>query len=223
VEETLTRLVGQARAAAREEGAEIILCGTLPTLVKSDMTLENITPNPRYRALNDALNAMRGEEYSLRIEGADELMIRHDSVMLEACNTSCQVHLQVSPAEFPLFYNAAQLALAPVLAASVNSPILFGRRLWAETRIALFQQSLDTRSATPFLRDLAPRVRFGEAWVRESVTELFAQDLARFRVLLTGPIPRIPSGSWTRGSSRRWRPSSSTTAPSTGGTAPASA
>lgn len=192
VEETLTRLVGQVRAAAREEGAEVILCGTLPTLVKSDMTLENITPNPRYRALNDALNAMRGEEYNLRIEGADELMIRHDSVMLEACNTSCQVHLQVSPAEFPLFYNAAQLALAPVLAASVNSPILFGRRLWAETRIALFQQSLDTRSATPFLRDLAPRVRFGEAWVRESVTELFAQDLARFRVLLTGPIPPDP-------------------------------
>jgi len=192
VEETLTRLVGEARAAAREEGAEIILCGTLPTLVKSDMTLDNITPNPRYRALNDALNAMRGEEYHLRIEGADELMIRHDSVMLEACNTSCQVHLQVSPAEFPLFYNAAQLALAPVLAASVNSPILFGRRLWAETRIALFQQSLDTRSATPFLRDLAPRVRFGEAWVRESVTELFAQDLARFRVLLTGPIPPDP-------------------------------
>ncbi|TVP47970.1 MAG: CBS domain-containing protein [Gemmatimonadales bacterium] len=192
IEAQLESLVGKARVAAREAGAEVILCGTLPTLVKSDMTLDNITPHPRYRALNDALTAMRGEQYHLRIEGADELMIRHDSVMLEACNTSCQVHLQVSPAEFPLLYNAAQLALAPVLAASVNSPVLFGRRLWAETRIALFQQSLDTRSATPYMRDLAPRVRFGEEWVKASVTELFAQDLARFRVLLAGPIPPDP-------------------------------
>ncbi len=192
VEEALGELVGRARAAARKEGAEVVLCGHLPTLVKSDMTLENITPHPRYFALNEALTTMRGGTYELRIEGTDELLIRHDSVMLEACNTSCQVHLQVSPAEFPLLYNAAQLAAAPVLAASVNSPVLFGRRLWAETRIALFQQSLDTRSATPYLRDLAPRVRFGDDWVRTSVTELFAQDLARFRVILAGPIPPDP-------------------------------
>ncbi len=199
VESMLEAFLARARTAARAEGAEIVLCGTLPTLVKSDMTLANITPNPRYRALNDALTAMRGGEYQLRIEGTDELMIRHDSVMLEACNTSCQVHLQVGPDEFPLMYNVAQLVAAPVLAASVNSPILFGRRLWAETRIALFQQSLDTRSHTPFLRDMAPRVRFGDAWVRSSVTELFAEDLARFRVLLSGPVPPDPLAELDRG------------------------
>jgi CBS domain-containing protein len=199
VESELEDLLSRARAAARKEGAEIVLCGTLPTLVKSDMSLDNITPKPRYRALNDALTAMRGGEYQLRIEGTDELLIRHDSVMLEACNTSCQVHLQVAPAEFPLLYNVAQLVAAPVLAASVNSPLLFGRRLWAETRIALFQQSLDTRSHTPYLRDMAPRVRFGDAWVRESVTELFSEDLARFRVLLAGPIPPDPMAELDRG------------------------
>jgi CBS domain-containing protein len=199
VERDLEKLVGEARQAAREEGADVVLCGSLPTLVKSDMTLANITPKPRYHALNDALTAMRGGEYQLRIEGTDELMIRHDSVMLEACNTSCQVHLQVAPDEFPLLYNVAQLVAAPVLAASVNSPLLFGRRLWAETRIALFQQSLDTRSHTPYLRDMAPRVRFGDAWVRDSVAELFAEDLARFRVLLAGPIPPDPLAELDRG------------------------
>jgi CBS domain-containing protein len=199
VEERLDTLVSAAREAAREEGAEVVLCGTLPTLVKSDLSLENITPKPRYRALNDALTAMRGGEYQLRIEGVDELLIRHDSVMLEACNTSCQVHLQVGPEEFPTVYNAAQLALAPVLAAAVNSPLLFGRRLWAETRIALFQQSLDTRSHTASLRELQPRVRFGDAWVNASVAELFSDDLARFRVLLAGPVPPDPMAELDQG------------------------
>jgi CBS domain-containing protein len=192
LEEELLRLLQRAREAAWEEGAEVVLTGILPTLSKSDLTLENITPKPRYHTLNEALTTLRGGEYHLRIEGTDELIVRHDSVLLEACNTSCQVHLQVSAEEFPCFYNAAQLALAPVLAASVNSPMLFGRRLWDETRIALFQQSLDTRSATPYVRDTSPRVRFGDSWVRESVTELFQEDLTRFRVLMAGPVGADP-------------------------------
>jgi CBS domain-containing protein len=192
MEAELEALVAQARGAAALHGAEIVLCGSLPTLVRSDLTLENMTPKPRYRALNEALHQMRGGDFQLRIEGVDELMLRQDSVMLEACNTSAQVHLQVSPEEFPRFYNAAQLAAAPVLAVSVNSPLLFGRRLWAETRIALFQQSLDTRSPTEALREMPPRVRFGERWVESSILELFTEDLTRFRVLLAGEIPEDP-------------------------------
>jgi len=192
LEEEFARLIHRAREAAWAEGAEVVLTGILPTLAKSDLTLENITPKPRYLTLNEAMTSMRGGEYHLRIEGTDELIIRHDSVLLEACNTSCQVHLQVSAEEFATFYNSAQLAVAPVLAASVNSPLLFGRRLWAETRIALFQQSLDTRSATPYVRDMSPRVRFGDSWARESVTDLFEEDLTRFRVLMAGPVGEDP-------------------------------
>jgi CBS domain-containing protein len=192
MEEELNRLVDQLRTAARAEGGEVVLTGTLPTLSKSDLTLDQITPKPRYYTLNEALTRLRGGEYHLRIEGSDELILRHDSVMLEACNTSCQVHLQVGAEEFAPVYNSAQLVLAPVLAACVNSPILFGRRLWAETRIALFQQSLDTRSATPYVRDLAPRVRFGEHWLKGTVTGLFEEDLARFRVLMSGPVEEDP-------------------------------
>ncbi len=188
----IEELVADVRAAAHQEGAEVVLTGILPTLSKSDLSLENITPRARYHALNDALNRMRGGAYRLRIEGTDELYIEHDSVMLEACNTSCQVHLQVSAEEFPAFYNTAQAMTAPALAAAVNSPLLFGKRLWAETRIALFQQSMDTRSATLHLREMSPRVRFGERWVDCSVTELFQEDIARFRVLITGDIDEDP-------------------------------
>ncbi len=193
LEKRLDTLIGEVRRAAEEVGAQVVLTGILPTLSKSDVTLDNLTPINRFRALDAALSAMRnGEPYKLRIEGADELNIEHDSVMLEACNTSFQVHLQVDPDRFAEVYNVAQLVTAPVLAAAVNSPILFGKHLWHETRIALFQQSVDTRSGSVHMRDLAPRVRFGESWVRNSVADLFQEDISRFRVLLTREVDEDP-------------------------------
>ena len=193
MEARISELVEQVRDAADASDAQVALVGILPTLSKSDLTLDNITPKARYFALNEALLKMRGgEPYKLRIEGTDELYIEHDSVMLEACNTSCQVHLQVEAEEFAHVYNIAQVITAPVLAAAVNSPVLFAKRLWDETRIALFQQSVDTRSATVHMRELAPRVRFGDGWVTSSVTDLFQEDVARFRVLLTSRVEEDP-------------------------------
>lgn len=217
-EAELNDLLGQARVAARAEGAQVCLTGILPTLTKSDLTLDNITPRARYYALNDALNRMRGgQAYRLRIEGTDELLVEHDSVMLESCNTSAQVHLQVSADEFVPFYNMAQAITGPVLAAAVNSPLLFGKRLWAETRIALFQQSLDTRSGTMHMREMSPRVRFGDRWIRDSVVDLFQEDIARFRVLLAmeveedatavldaGGVPRLQALQLHNGTVYRW-------------------
>ncbi|MEX0935458.1 MAG: hypothetical protein WD013_01050, partial [Gemmatimonadota bacterium] len=192
LEATLDGTVDQVRQAAEAVGGRVVMSGSLPTLVKSDLSLDQMTPVPRYRTLNEALTRMRGGEYHLQIEGTDELILQHDSLMLEACNTSFQVHLQVGAREFPKLYNTAQLMLAPVLAAAVNSPLLFGRRLWAETRIAIFQQSVDTRAATPYVRDLAPRVHFGDRWVDASVTELFETDLTQFKVLMAGPVGEDP-------------------------------
>ncbi len=190
----IEELLSMARTAAHKVGADVVLSGILPTLSKADLTLDNITPKARYYALNEALNKMRGGAYRLQIEGRDELQVEHDSVMLEACNTSCQVHLQVDADEFADMYNMSQAVMGPVVAAAVNSPLLFGKRLWAETRIALFQQSLDTRSTTVHLREFSPRVRFGEKWVKNSVTELFQADIANFRVLLAQDFEEDPFG-----------------------------
>lgn len=193
MERRLAELVQEARSAAAELEAEVVLTGILPTLTKSDVSTRNLTPRDRYHALDRALSAMRaGNPYKLRIEGADELHMEHDSVMLESCNTSFQVHLQVDPQDFAGVYNVAQAVTAPVMAAAVNSPFLFGKHLWHETRIALFQQSIDTRSGSVHMRDLLPRVRFGEAWIRHSVSELFQEDVARFRVLLTREVEEDP-------------------------------
>jgi CBS domain-containing protein len=112
--------------------------------------------------------------------------------MVEACNASFQVHFQVAANEFARIYNAAQAAAGPVLAAAVNSPMLFGKRLWRETRVGLFQQSIDTRRTTPHLREQTPRVSFGRQWVRSSALEIFQEDIARFRTLLSTEVDDDP-------------------------------
>ena len=192
LETQLTDLLAKATESARELDTEVILCGILPTLEKSDLTLDNITPIPRYFALNEAMNRMRGQKYYLHIKGRHELSITHDNVMLEACNASFQVHFQVKPESFARLYNIAQAVAAPVVAAAVNSPLLFGRQLWRETRIALFQQSVDTRSPAGHMRQLPSRVSFGRHWIRESVAEIFREDISRFRVLLSTEVDEDP-------------------------------
>jgi CBS domain-containing protein len=192
MEQQLNEMLATASAAANGCESEIVLTGILPTLRKSDLELGNMTPKPRYFALNDALKQLRGGAYEFRIKGADELNIKHDTWMLEACCTSFQVHLQVGADEFANLYNAAQLATAPVLAAAANSPLLFGRRLWRETRIPLFEQSIDTRNASDHLRERSPRVSFGNQWVRRSALELFEEDISRFRVLLGARLDEDP-------------------------------
>lgn len=170
-------------------GASIVLCGILPTLRKPDLDRHNLTPKDRYFALMAAIEKhLLGSSFELRVDGVDELMVKHDSPLLEACNTSFQVHLQVSPKDFVKMYNMAQALAAPVIAISANSPLVFGRRLWHESRIALFQQSLDTRTAHDHMRERLPRVNFGSGWLKGNITEIYKEDISRFRVLLAGEI-----------------------------------
>jgi len=175
----------KAREAAHLCDSEIALVGILPTLTTKNLGLDSMVPIPRYHALNNAIMALRGDDLQFTINGIDQLTVHHDNLMLEACNTSFQVHFQVSPNDFARLYNIAQTVTGPLLAAAVNSPILLGKRLWHETRISVFEYSVDARSAIHQKRGLKPRVHFGNHWVEESVTEIFKEDIARFRVILT--------------------------------------
>ncbi len=184
----------RAREIAARFDCDIALVGILPTLTKDNLGLESMVPTPRYHALNDAIRALRGDEFEFTINGIDQLAVKHDNVMLEACNTSFQVHFQVSPDNFAKNYNIAQVVTAPLLAAAVNSPILLGKRLWHETRIAVFEYSVDTRSKVHQERGLKPRVHFGDRWLEDSVTEIFKEDIARFRIVLTTDTEEDPIG-----------------------------
>ena len=199
MEEELQEIYVKARSNAAKFDCDIALVGILPTLTKRNLGLDSMVPTPRYYALNDAICGMRGKDFEFTINGIDQLSVLHDNVMLEACNTSFQVHFQVSPENFAKNYNIAQVVTAPLLAAAVNSPMLLGKRLWHETRIAVFEYSIDTRSNLQQERGLKPRVHFGDRWIDESVTEIFKEDIARFRPVLTTDTEDDPLGMLNRG------------------------
>jgi CBS domain-containing protein len=188
LENSLIGLLTRANKAAHRLGAKIILTGILPTVRDSDITLDNLSPVPRYKALNDALRETRGKDFSIYIRGVDELIANHATVLYEACNTSFQVHYQIDPARFAAHYNWAQAIAAPVLACATNSPLFLGKRLWRETRIALFHQSTDDRGLPSTYREQHPRVGFGHRWERQSVVEYLQEVISRHRVLITPPI-----------------------------------
>jgi CBS domain-containing protein/gamma-glutamyl:cysteine ligase YbdK (ATP-grasp superfamily) len=203
LEEEIRSLLALARQAAQESHAELLLTGILPTLALSDLSLENMAPVPRYAALNAAMVKARGGDFQVQIKGIDEFFTTHDNVMLESCNTSFQIHFQVGPEEFAQLYNLAQAVTAPVLAAAVNSPFLAEHRLWHETRVALFQHSIDHRSSAQLLRGQRPRVQFGEKWIDDSVLEIFRDDIARFRVMLSADVDEKPLEMVARGEAPR--------------------
>lgn len=175
----LEATLASARDAAARHGARIATIGILPTLVERDLQSGALTDSARYRALSAGIRRLRGAPFEVRIDGRDEsLALACDDVTFEGATTSWQVHLKSTLDAFAATYNAAQIATAPVLAVAGNAPFFLGRRLWDETRIALFRQAVDERSdADP--DDWRPaRVSFGHGWARSGALELFAESVA---------------------------------------------
>lgn len=213
----LTSLLNKAKQAASSLDTKILLTGILPTLTLKDIGVENMTPIQRYAVLNEAITESRLQDFNIHIKGVDELNLLHDSVMLEGCNTSFQMHLQVAPNDFIDSYNWAQAIAGPILSVCTNSPFLFGKELWSETRIALFTQSVDTRANSFLLNEKQSRVSFGAEWTQGSITDIFKDNIARFRSLVTskyikdsvdmlhqGDIPKLKALSLHNGTVYRW-------------------
>jgi len=168
---------------AAKSDASIILIGILPTLTPQHLVLANISTNQRYRVLNEQIVAARGEDLRLDIRGVERLQTNTDSIAPEAACTSVQFHLQVAPDSFANYWNASQSIAAVQVAVGANSPFLYGRHLWAETRIALFEQATDTRPDDLKARGARPRVWFGERWIT-SIFDLFEENVRYFPPLL---------------------------------------
>ena len=202
------------RAAKAESG--LVLIGMLPTLTPEDLVLANLSANHRYRLLNDELAGARGEQFHVDIRGVERLQSASDSIVPEAACTSVQFHLQVAPDRFAEYWNASQAIAGVQVAVGANSPYFHGRRLWAETRIALFEQATDTRPDELKAQGVRPRVWFGERWI-SSVFDLFEENMRYFppllpimeeedpvRVLQAGGVPRLGELRLHNGTVYRW-------------------
>jgi gamma-glutamyl:cysteine ligase YbdK (ATP-grasp superfamily) len=183
LEQDVVGKLAHATGRAQGTGSRPVMIGILPTLRESDVTDEAMSANPRYRLLNEQMIAARGEDMRICIDGAERLLTHVDSIMPEAACTSVQFHLQVSPEAFGNYWNAAQAVAGIQVALAANSPFLFGRELWRETRIPLFEQVTDTRPEELQQQGVRPRVWFGERWIT-SVFDLFEENLRYFPALL---------------------------------------
>jgi hypothetical protein len=182
IEDDMRASFAKIGAAALPLGGRAAAIGILPTLQRADLQSSAMSDAKRYQALSKAMRAQRKRPFQVDIAGSDPLSVTCDDVTFEGANTSFQIHLRVAPGEFADTFNAAQIATAPVLAACGNSPTFLGCRLWDETRIALFRQSVDDREHGEDWRPA--RVSFGHGWVREGVLELFAESVALHEALL---------------------------------------
>lgn len=181
----LENLLAKAKQVAAEKDSKIVLTGILPTLGLKHISVENMTKIQRYSVLDEAIKESRKQDFHIHIKGNDELNLLHDSVMLEGCNTSFQMHLQINPKNFIDSYNWAQAISGPILSVCSNSPILFSKELWDETRIALFTQSVDTRANSFLLNEKQSRVSFGSKWETGTISDIFKDNVSRFRSLIT--------------------------------------
>ncbi|GHH67652.1 gamma-glutamyl:cysteine ligase YbdK (ATP-grasp superfamily) [Streptomyces umbrinus] len=181
--EELRTSLAYAHRKANEVDAGIVMIGILPTLARDDLVSANLSDVDRYTLLNDQIVAARGEEFRLDIEGVERLTCTSASIAPEAACTSVQLHLQVTPGRFADVWNAAQAVAAAQVAVGANSPFLFGRELWRESRPPLFLQSTDTRPPELQAQGVRPRTWFGERWI-SSAYDLFEENLRYFPPLL---------------------------------------
>ena len=208
--------LNEANAKAGETGANIVMIGILPTLAEGHTTLETLSTNPRYALLNEQIIQARGEHLHIEIKGREELDAYADTVSPEGACTSVQIHLQVGPDEFAPYWNASQAIAGVQVALAANSPFLYGRELWRETRIALFLQAIDTRPEELKAQGVRPRVWFGERWIT-SIFDLFEENVRYFPSLLplchdedpsavleAGGVPELPELRLHNGTIWRW-------------------
>jgi Glutamate-cysteine ligase family 2(GCS2) len=182
-EADLRASLNDAESKAAGIGAHLVMIGILPTLEPGHLAPGTLSPNPRYKLLSDQILAARGEDLLIDIGGEERLQTTSESIMPEAACTSTQLHTQVSPEDFPAYWNASQVVAGIQLALGANSPYLLGKELWRETRIPLFEQATDTRSEELKAQGVRPRVWFGERWIT-SIFDLFEENVRYFPALL---------------------------------------
>ncbi|MFF4590245.1 glutamate-cysteine ligase family protein [Streptomyces sp. NPDC001388] len=215
-ESEIRAALNHAEERATTADAHLIMVGILPTLRQEDVGEGALSENARYRMLNDQVFAARGEDLRIEMDGVDRLRTYADTITPEAACTSTQFHLQVSPDEFARYWNAAQAIAGVQVALAANSPFLFGKELWHETRIPLFEQATDTRPQEIKAQGVRPRVWFGERWIT-SVFDLFEENLRYFPALLPlcdeqdpaqtldeGDIPELGELTLHNGTIYRW-------------------
>lgn len=171
--ERLKNIIRICNQQAKTSNQHIILIGTLPNATQKDYNELKLTSENRYFAMNNRLAKLRNyHPLYLHIEGNDVLDMPMNSFSLAGAIASFQIHFRVPFAKSARLYNASLVLSAPMVALSGNSPFLFGRCLWEESRIPFYEQILRTELKL----DKLPRVFFGTGYIKDSLIDLFIEN-----------------------------------------------
>lgn len=191
MEQELLGTCGQCHNTAKAMNADLLMIGILPTVTEEMLTIANMSDMMRYRALNEqVLRLRKGRPLMLDIQGKEHLRTSHLDVMTEAAATSYQIHIQVPQDMAVRLYNASIAVSAAMVAVSANSPYFMGKDLWDETRIPVFEQSVDV--GEQFVEGGVGRVSFGSGYAKHSLLECFEENHNSFPVLLPACFDEAP-------------------------------
>ena len=176
IQHDLSVLYAQVQQSAAAFGVDAGMFGVLPSLKSEHMDGDRYMSNLfRYQLLDQRVMEMRQRPVHLELHGEDYLALEKNGVMLEALSTSLQTHWQIPFDEAVDSYHAALWASMVMLAVSANSPLVFGKHCWQESRIAIFKQAVDTRNPQEIRDAVIPRVHFGKGYIT-SWLELFEDN-----------------------------------------------
>jgi hypothetical protein len=184
LEKELQEMWSQCEKVANENNKHPLLVGTMPLLRPHMLSMDYLSPQNRYAVMNNQVMKMRdGKPLYIRLNGKDDLYMYMDSVIAECAATSLQIHLSVNQEDGKRYYNASMIAAPFLIAISANSPYFFGRELWDESRIAIFEQAVDL-DAKACDGTNVKRVTLGNRYVKDSLFELFEENYLDYPILI---------------------------------------
>lgn len=183
LQKELDRIWFKIQEVSNEINCHPLFIGTLPTLRHHMLSLDIMSPNNRYNLMNtQVMNFRENKPLQIQIEGKDKLDLTMNSVISECAATSLQIHLGVTLENSAHYYNASLISSCFLIAISANSPYLFGKELWDESRILGFEQSVDLKCEANNKK--LSRVTFGSGFIKRSIIELFEENVDDYPVIL---------------------------------------
>lgn len=169
-----------AKTISDKSQKELLLIGTYPSLDWKNINKDMMTKSIRYDSLNRAMFGNSGKKrLNLKIEGTEILEEEANNIMPAALATSFQYHFKVPISEAVRALNINYIISAPLIALSSNSPYVCGKELWEESRVPLFEQSVNGITG-----QRAKRAFFGRGYINKSFTEYFVNNTAEFDTLI---------------------------------------
>ena len=207
LKENITNLYRKAEKRAKKFNTHLGFFGVFPNLMPEHFDPKHYQSDmKRYTLASQRIHELRHESVELLFHGKDEVKLQRDDVMSEALSTSFQIHFQVPFSRATDYYHAALIASVIMVGFGANASLVLGKRAWHESRIPIFEQSVDVRDKGRRAKGDEKRVHFAHGYI-DSWMELFEQNKAfkiMFPDVVNEPVEKLYHFNLHNGTIWRW-------------------